>query len=643
MPPRKHQYLAMKEPDEAWRLLRATMRVPDPPASEEIAVEDAAGRVTAEAVYARLSSPFYHGSAMDGFAVRSAATAGASEAAPVRLALAADAQPIDTGDPIPAGFDAVVMIEHVHHPDPATVEIVKAVAPWQHVRLMGEDLVTGEMIAPSGRVLSPFDVGALLAAGLVNVRVRRRPRVALIPTGSEIVEPGAPLRAGDIIEFNTRMLAAMVEGWGGEAVRRAPVPDDLPALRAALAEALASADIVVLNAGSSAGSEDFTAKLVAEAGDPLVHGVNLMPGKPTVLGVARGSGKPVIGLPGYPVSTVVAAERFLRPAVSALLGVAPPERERMRARLMRKLPSKVGHEEVIRVQLGVVGGRAVAVPLPRGAGVITSLARAAGLVGLPAMSEGFEAGTDVDVELLAPRREVEGALLHVGSHDLLLDVAGDVLRHRHAGRSLVSSHAGSVGGLVSLERGECHLAGCHLVDPESGGYNDGYVRRYLPGRRVHLVHLALREQGFIVPRGNPKGLRGVADLGRGDLRLANRQRGAGTRVLLDLRLCEAGIAGDRIPGYQREEYTHMGVAVAVASGVADVGLGIRAAATAVGLDFVPLESEPYELAFTDQTRAALEPLLALLSGAEFRAAARTLPGYDPARSGELRTIAGRSA
>jgi putative molybdopterin biosynthesis protein len=630
---RKPRYLRMMDAGPAWETLRARVRLPDAPPAERIAIEAAAGRVAAEPVYARRCSPSEASAAMDGFAVRSAETAAAAEAHPVRLVLERQARAIDTGDPMPAGFDAVVKIEDVAAPGDGTVEIVRALSPWQNVRLCGEDIIAGEMIVPGGRRLGPFDVGALLAAGLTHVAVRRRPRVALIPTGDELVEPGAPVAAGQIIEFNMRMVAAMVADWGGEPLLSAPVRDDPAALEQAVREMLGRADMVVLNAGSSAGADDYTPEVVTRVGELLVHGVNLMPGKPTVLGVTA-DGRALVGLPGYPVSCVLAAERFLAPLVAAWLRTAPPVRERLRARLARKSASKVGHEEVLRVQLARIGSGYVAHPLGRGAGVVTTLSRAAGLVCIEALCEGLSADAEVEVDLLRPRAAVDATLLHVGSHDLALDVLGDLLAER-GGRTLESVHVGSIGGLVALGRGYSHLCGTHLIDPATGEYNIAYVRRYAAGRKVTLVELVRREQGFIVAPGNPLGLRGLADLARSGVRFVNRQRGAGTRVLLDLRLTQAGVDPAAIAGFAREEPTHLAVAVAVQSGSADVGLGVRAAAVALGLDFVPLEWERYDLALPSEALPALAELLELCRSQRFRAAASALGGYDPAGSGRL--------
>ena len=645
---RRTPYLRMMEVSAAWEALRARVRLADPRAEEQIAVEEAAGRVSARPVTALTSSPSYHGAAMDGFAVRARETFGASDARPLRLPLGTSAVPIDTGDVMPPGFDAVVMVEHAHEPagepggEPGaeTIEILQAVAPWQHVRLTGEDLVVGELVVPRGKRLSAYDLGALLAAGVTRVAVVRPPRVALLPTGDELVEPGTPPAPGHVVEFNTRVLAALVTSWGGAPERHAPVPDDRALLEAAVRAALAAGvDVVVLCAGSSAGRDDYTTQVIAAVGELLVHGINVMPGKPTALGVTS-DGRALVGLPGYPVSCAVAAERLLGPLVALHLGVAPPERERVRAKVARKVPSKVGHEEVLRVQVGEVDGAWVAAPLARGAGVITSLSRATGLLRIPPLVEGLDAGQEVDVELLVSRAEAARTIVHVGSHDLALDLLGDELRQRHPGRSLASANVGSLGGLWSLARGECHVAGTHLLDPASGEYNAPYVRRVLAGLPVALVTFVTREQGFTVLPGNPLAVRSFADLARPDVRFVNRQRGAGTRVLCDARLAEAGVDPARVLGYDREEYTHMAAAVAVASGVGDCALTIRAAATALGLDFVPVEMERYDLALLERDLHApwAVALLDTMRSPAFRAAATALGGYDAARAGEVTQV-----
>ncbi|MEW5989589.1 MAG: substrate-binding domain-containing protein, partial [Chloroflexota bacterium] len=347
-----------------------------------------------------------------------------------------------------------------------------------------------------------------------------------------------------------------------------------------------------------------------------------------------------IGVPGYPVSAALTGEIFVEPLLARWQGRPAYQLPTLQATLTRKVVSSTGDDDYVRVTVGKVGERVLATPLGRGAGVITSLVRADGLVRIPRFSEGADVGAAVTTHLYRSPAEIERTIVVIGSHDLTLDLLAQFLAARAEGLRLASANVGSLGGLVALRRGEAHLAGSHLLDPESGLYNDSYVRRYLPGLAVALVTLVGREQGWLVRPGNSKGLSHWADAARPDVQIVNRQRGAGTRVLLDYELGKLGIQPANVRGYEREEYTHLAVAAAVASGVADAGLGIRAAARALDLDFVPLAHEQYDLviplAYYDSV--LLRPLLALLHDQEFRAAVAAMPGYDVRPMGEVRVL-----
>jgi putative molybdopterin biosynthesis protein len=591
--PGREVYLEDIPLDEAltrfWQALER-MEALEPLAGETVAVDQGLGRVTSEAIFARLSVPHYHAAAMDGVAVRAEDTIGASETSPRRLAVGTRTIWVDTGDPLPPGTDAVIMAEHVQDLGDGTLEILAAVAPWQHVRSMGEDLVATELVLPANHVLSPVDLGAVVAAGHTSIRVRRRPRVAILPTGSELVEAGQePLPAGAIVDFNSVVLAGQMREWGGEAVRLPITPDDRALIRDRTAQALTEHDLVLIIAGSSAGSEDYTASIVRELGELIVHGVAIRPGHPLILGTARG--RPLIGMPGYPVSAILTSELFVRPLLARLLGRPTDLRPTVRATVTRKLLSPMGEDEFVRVRLGQVGERLIAAPLARGAGVIMSMVRADGLACLPRFSEGVHAGAEVDVELLRPMADVRRTIIAIGSHDLALDLIANALARRVPGMSLASANVGSLGGLLALTRGEAHLAGSHLLDEGTGEYNLSAIHQYLVGRRIVLVQLAGRVQGLVVPRGNPKQLGDLSDLYRPDVQFVNRQRGSGTRVLLDYRLRQLGIEPGAVRGYEREEFSHLAVAAAVASGAADAGLAILASARALKLDFVPLFNE----------------------------------------------------
>ncbi len=616
---------------------------------EEIPLDESAlGRVLAEPIWARLSSPHYHAAAMDGFAIRAEETAHAQPTAPVVLR---QFQYVDTGDPLPSWANAVVPIENVEALDedgriatdprrPAALRLRAALVPWSHVRPMGEDIVATELVLPAGHVLRPVDLGAIAAAGHTTIVVARRPRVAILPTGSELVSIGTQVRPGDILEYNSLVLAAQVLTMGGLPQRFPITPDDFEQICARVDQARREHDLVLLNAGSSAGSEDFSARVVAKLGRLLVHGVAVRPGHPVILGIlpAWQEGRPavpIIGVPGYPVSAALTIEIFVEPILARWLGRAKQELPTIEAMLTRKITSPPGDDDYVRVAVGRVGERLLAAPLSRGAGVITSLVRADGLVILGRGVQGAEAGEKVTVHLYRSPATIERTIFAIGSHDMTLDLMSQFLAERQ--RRLASANVGSLGGLLALKRGEAHLAGSHLLDPQSGEYNLPYIRRYLSGMPIVVIGFLKRQQGLVVARGNPKGIRDLDDLTRPDVTFVNRQRGAGTRVLLDYHLEQKGIPTEAISGYNQEEYTHLSVAAAVASGRADCGLAIAAAAQALDLDFIPLFDERYDLVIPREHYESplLAPLLDLLQDAAFREAVSRMPGYDITPMGTL--------
>ena len=636
------QDMPLEEATARWfgALDEAGALVQMPGEDAPLTAADIVGRVTSGPVWAVASSPHYDAAAMDGIAVRATDTAGATETRPVALDVGSRAVWVDTGDPMPAGTDAVVMIEHVQRDpaDPDTVRVSDPVAPWQHVRPLGEDIVATELVLPENHRITPADLGACAAAGLTAVPVRRRPRVTIIPTGDELAPIGAPRKPGDIPEFNSLILAALVRQWGGEPVVCDPVPDDFVAIREAVSSGLQSSDVVAINAGSSAGDADYTASVIESLGTLQVHGIAVRPGHPVALGVA--SGKAVMGIPGYPVSAALTAELLLLPLLERLLGSSLPARPRIRANITRKVVSPTGEDEFLRVAVGRVGSRMIATPVQRGAGVVMSLVRADGIVRIPRHTEGVDTGAEVEVELLRPLEEVENTIVAIGSHDLALDLMRSFLRRGNPSVNLASAHVGSLGGLLALRRGEAHVSGCHLLDAETGEYNTSYVRRYLPDTPVAIVRLVGRTQGLMTVPGNPLHITELEDLLRPEVRFVNRQRGSGTRVLLDYRLQQMGADPGAIAGYQREEYSHLAVAAAVSGGSADAGLGVLSAARALGLEFVPLLNEEYDLVIPTEhyESSHLRPLLDLLTDSDFRQAVDALGGYDVSRMGELRAM-----
>jgi len=618
----------------AWEDACAAAGCPERLEVVRLPLDQAVGRVTAEPVWATRSSPPFDAAAMDGIAVHSSDTIGASETSPVRLEVGSF-EIVDTGDPIPGDFDAVVMREDVHEVD-GGVELQAAAAPFHHVRSIGEDVSAAELLLPAGHRLRPVDVAAAGAAGAIELAVRRRPVVTVIPTGDEIRPIGTELGDGELPDTNSVMLAAQAEAAGCEAHRFEITPDVPEQIAEAVRAAAARSDLVIVIAGSSAGRDDHSAEVVASVGTLAVHGVAVRPGHPVVLGVVTGDAStPVLGAPGYPVSAALTFDIFAAPLLARLEGAPPPEAPVARARLARKLASTMGMDDWVRVRVGRVGGQLVATPLPRGAGVLTSLVRADGLLVVPAKLEGHHAGEEVTVRLLRGVGEIERTIVVTGSHDLVLDLAASALRERDPRVTLASSNVGSLGGLTALSDGLCHVAGSHLLDPATGEYTLPYLDKLLPGRDVAVVRLVHRDQGLIVASGNPTGTTGIEDVGRRGLRYVNRQRGAGTRMLLDHELARHGIEPEAVDGYRREEHTHLAVAAAVAAGRADCGMGVLAAARAFGLDFVPVAREPYDLVLLKDSieDQLLAPLWSLLESAEFRRAVEELGGYDTSETG----------
>ncbi len=598
------------------------------PKNEVIDVRSSLHRITGSIVRAKRSSPHFAASAMDGYAIRAKDTHGISEREPRWLELGNQAVQVDTGDPIPEGMDAVVMLEDVLELSERGILLQAPVVPWNHVRPVGEDIVEGEVLLPIHHRIRPQDQGALLAAGLLQVEVRQKPLVGILPTGDEIRSPEESLQVGDIVDSNSTVLASLVEEWGGVATVWPITPDQPERLEKAILEISESQDILVIIAGSSQGRDDYTSQLIQKHGTLYLHGVAIKPGKPVVLGEVKE--KPAFGIPGYPVSTYLTAHLFLEPWVKQLQGLGQDSANLLEAVISKKVFSSLGSEEFVRVKVGKVGDRWVAAPLNRGAGVTMSLVRADGMLRVPRLQEGFHEGETVPVELLRPVSELEETLVCIGSHDLTLDVLSSHMKAKGGQGGIASAHVGSLAGILSLRKMEAHFAGIHLLDPETGEYNKSYLQRFLPGRDIALMNLVYRTQVLIVPKGNPLNILSLEDLVRPGIRFINRQGGSGTRVLFDYLLQKQGFSKEQILGYEREEFTHLAVAVAVASGAADVGLGIQSAAEALGLDYVLVGEERYDLAipreFLEEPR--MKAMIEVIQSKAFQEDVLALGGYD---------------
>ena len=602
--------------------------------AETVSVQGADGRITARPVYAHGCAPHYAASAMDGVAVHAADTFGATDTTPVTLA-PDRFQMVDTGDPVPEGFDAVIMVEEIVPRPDGSITLHGAAAPWQHIRQIGEDVCAGEMILPGYTRITPAAIGAMIAGGVLTVPVLRRPIVGIIPTGDEIVSPCADPKPGEILEFNGAVFSAMLQAWGAKPKLYPIVPDRFDQICDALSQAAAECDLVLLNAGSSAGREDYSAAAVRALGQVFCHGVAMRPGKPAILG-AIGK-KPVLGVPGYPVSGILVLEELLRPLIDRWFHSAPAPRPTATATLTRPVVSGLKYEEFVRVRMGYVGDKLMASPLNRGSGVVTSFLKADGILRVPQGTEGYEAGTQVEVRLLSPLEKLKNTLVVIGSHDPLLDEIGNLLHTADPELYMSSSHVGSMGGIMAVRRGEAHVAGCHLLDTETGQYNISYLRRYFPDGGVKLIRCVGRNQGLMVAAGNPLGIRSFADIARPGLRYVNRQKGSGTRILADYLCGQHGIRPEQIYGYDREELTHTSVAAQIAGGSADAGMGIYSAAKLYGLDFLPVCVEEYDLLIPDHAfdSPLVQRMLAVLKSDAFRKKLIEMGGYTLDRPGEI--------
>lgn len=605
------------------------------PKEETIPVSSSCGRVTSRPAYAKICAPHYHACAMDGIAVKAAKTFAAGEKTPVRLA-PADYLDVDTGDPLPPGMDAVIMIEDVIKDETGGALIYSAAAPWQHVRQIGEDICAGEMILPRNTEISPAAIGAMIAGGVGSVSVHKKPLIGIIPTGDEIVPPCENPQPGEILEFNSSIFSAMIAQWGAESRIYPIVPDKLEKIRESVKKASKDCDIVLLNAGSSAGREDFSSTVISELGEVFYHGIAIKPGKPAILGAV--SGKPVIGVPGYPVSGIIVIEEFLKPVIDLLLGKTAKEGDRAEAILSRQLVSGLKYKEYVRVRLGYVNQKLIATPLNRGAGVVSSFMKADGILEIPQNREGFEAGSGVSVRLLRSREELKNTLVVIGSHDPLLDEISDIIHGENPEISMSSSHVGSMGGIMAIKRGEAHAAGIHLLSEPDGSYNTAYINKYFPQGGVSLVECVGRIQGLMIAKGNPKNINGLEAVARPEINYVNRQKGSGTRILLDWLLKKSAIDSQKIYGYEREENTHTSVAAQIAEGGADVGLGIFSAAKMYDLDFIPICTEQYELLIPDYAMDTplIQKLLEVLKSRQFARRITEMGGYTLNHPGFVR-------
>jgi putative molybdopterin biosynthesis protein len=618
-------YLKKMDLDRALELYLSRLRETGffQPRTENIKVSEALDRVLARAVFALRSVPHYNSAAVDGIAVRCSDTVQASKHAPKRLDRDHFAI-VNTGQPMPEGFDAVIMIEDVHFLEDGSVEIFEPVPSFHNVRTIGEDVVEYDMLFCRYHRLAPQDLSLLLAAGVFEVEVVKKPECVVVPTGDEIVDPSSELKEGSIPETNSILVKAFLERLGASVKVHDPLGDDPTKLASALQELLPTHDLVLFIGGSSAGQKDYVYRVLEKHGEVLVHGLSIRPGKPTILAIVEE--KPVIGLPGFPASCFTVLERVVKPILQAWYRSSESNEDFLEAEVATRMFSSVGDDEFVRVMLAKVKDRYVCIPLKRGAATMSSLTKMDGTIVVPKGQEVIDEGKKVQVLLTASRKRIDNTVLFVGSNDPLIDRLSDLLIERGLNLSVVN--VGSLGGVRAIAKSYAHLAGVHLFDSESETYNLPFLRKMM--KHFVLVKFVKRLQGLVVQKGNPKSIKSLHDLARKDVKFVNRQKASGTRILLDYYLSKLGIDPRQINGYEKEELTHAAVALKIKRNLADVGLAVSYVAQLMDLDFVPLCWEEYDLLvlpeFLKDERFGI--ILDVMASSDFKNVVSESSGYD---------------
>ena len=620
---RQEQFLEVVSAEDARVRFERSLDL-SPLPGEKLALAASLGRVLAHDVVAPIDVPPFDRANVDGFALRAADTLGAADGTPKQLALNAEviacghapkievmprtATTIATGGVVPRGADAVVMIEHTELIESVpAIEVRRAVSPGQFISYAGSDMARGETLLRRGQTISSREIGMLAACGLSEIDVVRRPKVAVLSTGDELVALGGNLRPGGVYDSNGAILAAAVAEAGGEPVPFGAIPDDAPALEDAVRRALAECDMVVLSGGTSKGTGDLSHRVVSKLGAPgiLVHGVALKPGKPLCLAVAQG--KPIAVLPGFPTSAIFTFHAFVAPVIRARAGKPPEAAQTVDANVPMRIPSEIGRKEFVLVSLVEGADGPIVFPTAKGSGAVTSFSQADGFLEIDALASSLDAGTQAKVTLIGSAAHAPDVVI-MGSHDVALDVVVGALAER--GFSARTIAIGSLGGVAAAQRGECDLAPVHLIDPATGIYN-----KHLLAPGIALVRGWQRMQGVLFRPGDKRFEGRSAEqavqavLADPSSLMVNRNAGAGTRVLIDKLL-----GGARPPGYANQPRSHNAVAAAIAQARADWGVAIEPVAHLYGLGFLPLSPEHYDFLLVEsrRDRPAVQAFLAAL-------------------------------
>lgn len=596
--------------------------------SEKISVLDSVGRVTYKAVYANYCSPTYAASAMDGIFLFSEKIKEATEVTPVYLN-ENDFKYVNTGNPLDLSLgDCVVMIEELIELEDGNFKIIKNAKPWQHIRPIGEDIVAGEMLIKSNHKILPQDLGALITGGIKEIEVYKKPMVAIIPTGDEVIDIfKEEFKEKSVIDCNSYIFSAQIKEWGGIPYIQEKLKDNYNEMKKKLKELSKNYDVLVVNAGSSAGSKDYTKNVIEEIGEVIIHGVAIKPGKPTILG--KINGKPVIGIPGYPVSAYLAMDIFMKPLLEKMTNIFNVENF-IEGKLGKSIVSSLKHKELVRVTLHKNKDEYIVMPLARGAGITTSLSKADGILEISKSVEGIGLGERVKVRLLKPLKEIDNNLVSIGSHDIVMDLIGDSIK-------LCSTHVGSFGGILAIKQRNTDIAPIHMLDEESGEYNISFIKKYFPSEDMMLVKGVERIQGLIVQKGNPLNLKEIKDILEKNIKFVNRQRGSGTRILLDYWLKDENLDYINLKGYDYEVATHLDVAMAIKNGTAEAGLGIMEAAKIADLDFIPLAKEEYDFLINPEIKNSekIKEFIKFLKSDFLKKKIESLDGYSLNKPGEV--------
>ncbi len=600
--------------------------------TEIVKTEDSIGRITASPVYAKLSVPPFSSSAMDGIAVKAEETKFVTPKNPKTLKRGIDFEYVNTGFKLPEKFNAVVMIEDINIVSEDEVIIEKSVPFFSNVRAIGEDVREGEMIIPSFTRITPETASLLYSAGVFEIKVFKKPKAIIFPTGTEIIERGKELQEGMVYETNSIFIKSYLEEFGFSVDVKKPVPDVKHELEEEIVELLKNCDALFILSGTSSGDRDYSPAIIEKLGKIHFHGLNYIPGKPFCFGEINDI--PIFCIPGYPGAALGVIKDLIKES-AFYFTLYDDLKAEISAVSAFKIPLKLSMREFLKVRVGKIGDKFYFYPLKRGSSLLKPYIEMDGILETETYEEGINENEIKKINVIKSMDRIEKNIVFVGSNDFLIDELRDLLKVKDFEMDLSIIHTGSLGGIFAVRQGKTHVAGIHLLDEKTGEYNKSYVKKYIKDKKVVLFKLSNRKQGLIVKRENPKNIKSIEDLTREDISFINRQRGSGTRILLDYLLKRKDISSDKINGYEREVFTHLEAGIAVKKGEVDCAIAIYPTAKLLGLDFIEIGEEEYHLLmdyeFFLSERFSL--LKEIINSQEFRERAEKLGGYSLEETG----------